>query len=177
MARDAYTNTLKRANINPLKIVKIWIIATQEQPKCIAWICLIKIPWMMQMIRFYNHNLGIEYLFVRELTVHLFKNIKIMSATKTKKKTISQARFDARLPRSQKDLFERAARIKGFKSLSEFVINTTQEAAIVIIERHNSVLVSEKDKDLFFEALVNPPKPNKALIQASKSYLKQVAAK
>jgi len=100
-----------------------------------------------------------------------------MSATKTKQKTIPQARFDARLPRSQKDLFEKAARIKGFKSLSEFVINTTQEAAIVIIERHNSIIASEKDKDVFFDALVNPSKPNKALIQASKSYLKQVAAK
>ena len=129
------------------------------------------------MILYHNFKLAIDYFLVRKLTVHLFKEIQIMSATKTKQKTISQARFDARLPRSQKDLFERAARIKGFKSLSEFVINTTQEAAIVIIERHNSVLVSEKDKDLFFEALVNPPKPNKALIQASKSYLKQVAAK
>ena len=119
----------------------------------------------------------IEYRFVRKLTVHLFKEIQIMSATKTKQKTILQARFDTRLPRSQKDLFEKAARIKGFKSLSEFVLNTTQEAAIFIVERHNSVLVSEKEKDVFFDALVNPPKPNKALIQASKSYLKQVAAK
>ncbi len=98
-----------------------------------------------------------------------------MNTTKTK--TISEARFDARLTRSQKELFERAARIKGFKSLSEFVIHTTQEAATFIIERHNAILSSEKDKKVFCAALINPPKPNKALLQASKSYLKQVATK
>lgn len=100
-----------------------------------------------------------------------------MSATKTKRRTIAQARFDTRLSRSQKDLFEEAARIKGFKSLSEFVIHTTQEAATVIIERHNAILASEKDKHVFFAALANPPKPNKALMQAAKSYHKTVAAK
>src|SRR5437870_1446479 len=84
----------------------------------------------------------------------------------TAQKAKEQARFDTRLSRSQKDLFEEAARIKGFKSLSEFVIHTTQEAATSIIERHNAILASEKDKHVFFEALVNPPKPNKALVQA-----------
>lgn len=95
----------------------------------------------------------------------------------TKTKTKAQARFDARLSQSQKTLFERAASIKGFKSLSEFVIHTTQEAAINIVERHNAILASEADEKVFFDALLNPPKPNKALKEASKSYLKQAAAK
>jgi len=97
-----------------------------------------------------------------------------MSYTKTKSK--AQARFDTRLSRTQKDLFERAAKIKGFKSLSEFVIHTTQEAATIIVEKHNAILVSEADKKVFFDALINPPKPNRALKEASKSYLKQLTA-
>lgn len=96
-----------------------------------------------------------------------------MNQTKIK----SQARFDARLSRSQKDLFERAARIRGFKSLSEFVIHTTQEAAISIVEKHNAILSSEADNEVFFDALINPPKPNKALKETSLRYLKQVTAK
>ena len=100
-----------------------------------------------------------------------------MGTTKTRQKTTAQARFDTRLSRSQKDLFEKAARIKGFKSLSEFVIYTTQEAATAIIEKHNAILVSEKDRKVFFDALANPPRPNKDLIQAAKSYRKVVAAK
>jgi uncharacterized protein (DUF1778 family) len=102
---------------------------------------------------------------------------QIMSTTKTKAPAKSQARFDARLSRSQKELFEKAARIKGFKSLSEFVIHTTQEAANKIVESHDVILASERDNRIFFEALANPPKPNKALTQAARLYLKQVAAK
>lgn len=100
-----------------------------------------------------------------------------MNQTKIKPKVKSQARFDARLSRSQKDLFERAARIRGFKSLSEFVIHTTQEAATSIVEKHNAILSSEADREIFFDALINPPKPNKALREASQRYLKQVTAK
>lgn len=100
-----------------------------------------------------------------------------MNNTKSRSKIKAQARFDARLSRSQKELFEKAARIKGFKSLSEFVIHTTQEAAMLIIEREKTLLVTEADKKAFFEAIIDPPKPNKALVQASREYLKLVEAK
>ncbi|MEP7277449.1 MAG: DUF1778 domain-containing protein [Bacteroidota bacterium] len=100
-----------------------------------------------------------------------------MNVTKEKAKPNASARFDTRLSLSQKNLFEKAAKIKGFKSLSEFVIHTTQEAALVIIEKHDSVLASENDRNVFLQALLNPPKPNKALIQASKSYLNQLGKK
>jgi uncharacterized protein (DUF1778 family) len=100
-----------------------------------------------------------------------------MRITKTKQVVKAEARFDARLTRDQKELFEEAARIKGFKSLSEFVIYTTQEAATMIIEKHKAILVSEKDKNIFFDAMVNPPRPNKALVRATKTYLKKVAFK
>jgi uncharacterized protein (DUF1778 family) len=100
-----------------------------------------------------------------------------MGITKTKPAIKADARFDARLTRAQKELFEEAARIKGFKSLSEFVIFTTQEAATMIIERDKAILVSEKDKNIFFDALANPPKPNKALIKAAKAYYKKMGTK
>jgi len=100
-----------------------------------------------------------------------------MGVSKTKSGIKAEARFDARLTFSQKALFEEAARIKGFKSLSEFVIYTTQEAATMIIERHNAILISEKDKEIFFDAMLNPPKPNKALVKAVKNYHKKVAEK
>ena len=92
-------------------------------------------------------------------------------------KPMAYARFDARLTQEQKDLFEQAAAIKGFKSLTEFVIYYTSKAAIVIIEKYNQVLASEKDKSIFFEALVNPPKPNTALTKAAKRYKEQAGLK
>ena len=95
-----------------------------------------------------------------------------MNAIKTSEK--STARFDARLSQSQKKLFEEAAKIKGYKSLSEFVIQTTQEAASKIVEQHNAFLSSEKDKTIFFDSLTKPPKPNSALTKAVKHYQKHV---
>ncbi len=88
-----------------------------------------------------------------------------------------QARFDTRLTKSQKELFEMAARISGFKSLSEFVIHSTQQVADSIIEKHNAVLASEKDRKIFFDTLVNPPKPGKSLKDAAKHYQKQASAR
>jgi len=88
-----------------------------------------------------------------------------------------QARFDARLTKSQKEFFELAARISGFKSLSEFVIHSTQQVANSIVEKHNAILASEKDKEIFFDALINPPRPNKPLKEAAEHYQKQVSAK
>lgn len=87
------------------------------------------------------------------------------------------ARFDARLTQEQKDLFEEARILIGSKSLSEFIISSTLEAANSIIEKHHQILSSEKDRAIFFDALINPPKPNEALVKAAKRYRKQVAAK
>jgi uncharacterized protein (DUF1778 family) len=84
-----------------------------------------------------------------------------------------QARFDARLTKNQKEFFELAASISGFKSLSEFVIHSTQQMANSIVEKHNAILASEADKKVFFDALANPQKPNKALKEAVKQYKKQ----
>ena len=88
-----------------------------------------------------------------------------------------QARFDARLTKSQKEFFELAAKISGFKSLSEFVIHSTQLVANSIVEKHNAILATEEDKKVFFDTLVNPPKPNKSLKEAARHYQKQVSAK
>jgi uncharacterized protein (DUF1778 family) len=97
-----------------------------------------------------------------------------MSTTKPVKKSPATARFDARLSRSQKALFEKAAKLKGYKSLSEFVIQVTQEAAMAIVEKHDAIIASEKDRKIFFDALIHPPKPNKAMLQAARAYQKKV---
>jgi uncharacterized protein (DUF1778 family) len=98
------------------------------------------------------------------------------SSMPVRSKPMAYARFDARLTQEQKDLFEQAAAIKGFKSLTEFVVYYTSKAAVVIIEKHSQLLASEKDKRIFFDALVNPPKPNAALTKAAKRYNEQAGA-
>lgn len=93
-----------------------------------------------------------------------------MSTASTLEKEARSTRFDARLSERQKTLFSEAARIKGFKSLSEFVIQTTQTAALEIIERNQQILASENDQKIFFDAFISPPKPNPTLFEGVKRY-------
>ena len=46
---------------------------------------------------------------------------------------IKKARIYTRLPKEQKDFFEKAARLGGYKSLTDFVVITVQEKAYEII--------------------------------------------
>lgn len=83
-----------------------------------------------------------------------------------------KARFDTKLPKEQKQLFERAAALGGYRNLTDFVIVTVQEKAKEIIEEREKILASQKDKEIFFGALVNPPKPNEKLLSAKEEYKK-----
>jgi uncharacterized protein (DUF1778 family) len=85
-------------------------------------------------------------------------------------KTSESARLELRLTKQKKIFFEEIAMIGGFKSLSEFIIHTVDEQAKVIIEEHKKILTTQKDNRIFFDALMNPPKPNQALKKAFKKY-------
>jgi uncharacterized protein (DUF1778 family) len=82
-----------------------------------------------------------------------------------------QDRFDAKLPVEQKQFFEKAADIGRYRSLSDFVLKAAQEKAEEIIAQHESFLSSEKDREVFFHALMNPPAPNARLQNAMKDYM------
>ena len=85
--------------------------------------------------------------------------------------TISeQARFDARLPKEQKQLFERAAYIGGYRNLTDFIILAVQEKAKEIIKEKEQVFTSERDSQIFFDAITKPKKPSKTLKKALDDY-------
>jgi uncharacterized protein (DUF1778 family) len=81
-----------------------------------------------------------------------------------------KARFDTRLSLEQKQFFERAAVLGGYRSLTDFVLAAVQDKAKKIIEENEKIVASEKDKVIFFEALANPPKPNDELVCAKYEY-------
>jgi uncharacterized protein (DUF1778 family) len=88
----------------------------------------------------------------------------------TKELNIEKARFDTRLPKEQKAFFERAARLGGFRSLTDFVVLTVQEKAKQIIQEREQVIASQKDSEIFFDAINNPSNPNKNLSEAANDY-------
>ena len=78
-------------------------------------------------------------------------------------------RTEARLLPEQKKRIERAASLKGM-SVSDFIVQHADEAAVKTIETHTSWVLSERDLEVFVEALMNPPEPNDRMKEAVKRY-------
>jgi uncharacterized protein (DUF1778 family) len=79
------------------------------------------------------------------------------------------ARLEARVPSDQKDLFQRAAALTG-RTLSEFVIDTAQEAATRIVQEHEIIRLSRAEQIAFVSALLAPAEPGARLKKAVRSY-------
>lgn len=81
-----------------------------------------------------------------------------------------QARFDTRLPKEQKQFFEKAAMLGGYRNLTDFVVQAVQEKAKEIIRERELIIASEKDCRVFFDEIIKPKSPNKALRQAANKH-------
>ena len=92
-----------------------------------------------------------------------------------KEKKEIKARFDTRISKEQKLIFEKAALLGGYRSLSDFIILTAQEKAKKIIQESETIIASKKDSVVFFNALMNAEKPNQKLIVAAKEYNKLIS--
>lgn len=88
----------------------------------------------------------------------------------TKEINKNKARFDIRLSKEQKAFFERAARVGGYRSLTDFIVLTVQEKAKEIISEKEQLIASQRDNEIFFDAITNSPKANKNLINATNEY-------
>ena len=79
-------------------------------------------------------------------------------------------RFDARLTKEQKEFFEYASKLGGFRSLTEFVLKAVQTKAEEIVDQHNKIIASKKDQEVFFDFVFKGVEPNKELKSALKAY-------
>ncbi len=79
------------------------------------------------------------------------------------------ARLEARVSGDQKDFFQRAATLTG-RTLSELVIDSTQEAAAKIVQEHEVIRLSREEQVAFVSALLSPSEPGARLKKAVQSY-------
>ena len=76
------------------------------------------------------------------------------------------ARLEARTQPSVKQTISRAAKMSGVE-VSSFVVSAAYKAAQAAIKAQNvTMLDSEADRTVFFNALENPPQPNERLKEA-----------
>jgi uncharacterized protein (DUF1778 family) len=78
-------------------------------------------------------------------------------------------RLDFRLPVECKRQIERAASVQG-RTLTEFAIDTLTRAARSVLEEHEAVRLSERDRQRFLAMLEADPAPNARLLAAAKRH-------
>jgi len=79
-------------------------------------------------------------------------------------------RIDVRISTEQKKLIKYASELRGFKSLSEFVVYCVNTEANKIINDSHVMLKTFEDKKIFLDAILNPPAPNDSLKKAQLRY-------
>jgi len=85
-----------------------------------------------------------------------------------------EARLDIRLNTVYKMFLKQVYKPAGYRSLSAFIIQAAIEKAERIIEKENLILASERDKELFFESLLNTAEPNTSLLKATKAFKEHI---
>jgi len=84
-------------------------------------------------------------------------------------------RLGFRVHAGTKSLVERAAALER-RTVTDFCLMALAAAAQETITRHESLMLSERDRSAFFEALVHPPKPNSRLRRAFRLAGEQVVS-
>lgn len=86
--------------------------------------------------------------------------------------TLINDRIDVRISKEQKEFIKYASELRGFKSLSEFVVFCINQEASSIIQENSLILKTIEDKKIFLDAILNPPNPNEKLRKAQLNYQK-----
>jgi len=78
---------------------------------------------------------------------------------------LREERLGFRLDQPTKALIERAARLERRK-LTDFCMTALTDAARRTIAEHETLVLSDRDRAVFFDALVHPPAPSERLRRA-----------
>lgn len=115
---------------------------------------------------------------VRLFDVHLIfnKDMHMHTAKFTEDEKTKNERLAARTTPRIKKLIEEAASLEG-RSVSDFMVEHAQAAAVDIIEKHNSIILSSRDSARFIETLLNPPAPNEHLKRAAVRHKKVITSR
>ncbi len=84
--------------------------------------------------------------------------------------TATLPRITARVDENTQRLLAKATALTGMTSINAFVLSSAVEKAKAIIEREQSLQLSENDAILLMQALEQPPKVHQRLKTASQNY-------
>jgi uncharacterized protein (DUF1778 family) len=90
----------------------------------------------------------------------------------TRKKTTSAGRLDVRLNPTAKERIEQAA-VVSHQTVTDFVVSSLLRAAEEALQRHQTIHLTNRDRDRFLTALDANQRPNSALRKAAGRFKRQ----
>jgi uncharacterized protein (DUF1778 family) len=84
-------------------------------------------------------------------------------------------RLGFRIDEETKNLIERAAYLSRRK-VSDFCVTALADAAHRTITEHETLVLSDRDREAFFDVLINPPEPSERLKRALADHKRRVAS-
>jgi len=96
-----------------------------------------------------------------------------MASAAKRDRRVREERLGFRVDAPTKALIERAAQLERRK-LTDFCMTALTEAARRTIAEHETLVLSERDRAVFFVALVNPPAPSERLQRAFAEHKQRV---
>jgi uncharacterized protein (DUF1778 family) len=105
-------------------------------------------------------------------STYSLREVNGMAATKQDRR-LREERLGFRVDEPTKALIERAAQLERRK-LTDFCMTALTEAARRTIAEHETIVLSDRDRAVFFDALVNPPAPNERLQRAFAEHQRRV---
>lgn len=82
-------------------------------------------------------------------------------------------RLGFRVDEDSKALIERAAELERRK-VSDYCVKVLTDAARQTIAEHDQLNLSERDRAIFFDALMNPPEPGERLKRAFADHARRI---
>lgn len=79
-------------------------------------------------------------------------------------------RIELRVNSTDKEIFKKAQKLSGDKSFSSFIVRVVKQHAEEILAKNDRIIATERDREVFFEAIFGNSSPNKNLIEAAKRY-------
>lgn len=86
---------------------------------------------------------------------------------------VRKERLGFRLDEQTKDLIERAAQLESRK-LTDFCVAALTDAARRTIAEHETLVLSELDRKVFFDTLMSPPQANERLVRALAEHKRRI---
>ena len=79
-------------------------------------------------------------------------------------------RIELRIASKDKKMLRKAQKLSGDKSFSSFIARIIKKEAEEIVAKNDKIIITEKDQQVFFDAVFADRMPNSTLVEAAKRF-------